>query len=230
MSKFLNTTATNYFLEEIIKNSKDRLVLISPYLKLNDRMKELLQDKDRLKIDIRIIYGKNELHPSEINWLNGLTYVRTSFCKNLHAKCYLNESQCIVTSMNLYEFSQINNNEMGILLDKDDDKESYKDAYEEALRIIRISEEVKITLERVEQSDAENEELIEQSGKVSSSKVALKHKLKTQIFIDKLIKIGYLSNEDNKLHLTELGKNKGGEFKYSPRFGAYFIWPDNLEF
>ena len=230
MSKFLNTTATNYFLEEIIKNSKDRLVLISPYLKLNDRMKELLQDKDRLKIDIRIMYGKNELHPSEINWLNGLTYVRTSFCKNLHAKCYLNESQCIVTSMNLYEFSQINNNEMGILLDKDDDKESYKDAYEEALRIIRISEEVKITLERVEQSDAENEELIEQSGKVSSSKVALKHKLKTQIFIDKLIKIGYLSNEDNKLHLTELGKNKGGEFKYSPRFGAYFIWPDNLEF
>ncbi len=81
MAKFLNTTATNYFLEEIIKDAKDRLVLISPYLKLNDRIKELLADKDRLKIDIRIIYGKNELHPSEISWLNELTYVRTSFCK-----------------------------------------------------------------------------------------------------------------------------------------------------
>ena len=81
MAKFLNTTATNYFLEEIIKDAKDRLVLISPYLKLNDRIKELLADKDRLKIDIRIIYGKNELHPSEISWLNELSYVRTSFCK-----------------------------------------------------------------------------------------------------------------------------------------------------
>ena len=51
--KFLNTCATNYFLEELIKNAKDRLILISPFLKLNDRMKELLADKNRLKIDVR---------------------------------------------------------------------------------------------------------------------------------------------------------------------------------
>lgn len=90
MAKFLNTSATNYFLEELIKNASDRLILISPFLKLNDRIKELLQDKNRLKIDVRIVYGKNELQPEEINWLRELTYVRTSFCKNLHAKCYLN--------------------------------------------------------------------------------------------------------------------------------------------
>ena len=63
MAKFLNTSATNYFLEELIKGAKDRLVLISPFLKLNDRMKELLEDKNRLKIDVRIVYGKNELQP-----------------------------------------------------------------------------------------------------------------------------------------------------------------------
>ena len=45
MAKFLNTSATNYFLEELIKDAKDRLILISPYLKLNDRVKELLTDK-----------------------------------------------------------------------------------------------------------------------------------------------------------------------------------------
>lgn len=37
MAKFVNTSATNYFLEELIKDAKDRLILISPYLKLNDR-------------------------------------------------------------------------------------------------------------------------------------------------------------------------------------------------
>ena len=69
MAKFLNTSATNYFLEELIQNAQDRLILISPFLKLNDRMKELLADKNRLKIDVRIVYGKSELHPEEINLL-----------------------------------------------------------------------------------------------------------------------------------------------------------------
>lgn len=230
MAKFLNTTATNYFLEEIIKDAKDRLVLISPYLKLNDRIKELLADKDRLKIDIRIIYGKNELHPSEISWLNELTYVRTSFCKNLHAKCYLNESKCIITSMNLYEFSQINNNEMGIYLDKQEDQAAYKDAYEEVQRIIRISEEVRISLERIENPVNDSDETDESTGKLSSSKIAQKHKLKTNEFIDKLVNAGYLLMKDERPTLTDLGKNKGGEFKYSQRFGPYFVWPENLEF
>lgn len=85
MAKFLNTSAINYYLEELIKNANDRLILISPFLKLNDKIKELLEDKNRLKIDIRIIYGKSELHPNEINWLKELKFVRTSFCKNLHA-------------------------------------------------------------------------------------------------------------------------------------------------
>ncbi|NMV21408.1 DNA repair protein, partial [Vibrio parahaemolyticus] len=67
MAKFLNTSATNYYLEELIKNASERLILISPFLKLNDRIRELLEDKDRLKIDIRIVYGKSELQPDEIN-------------------------------------------------------------------------------------------------------------------------------------------------------------------
>ena len=50
MAKFLSTTGTNYHLEELIKCASDRLILISPFLKLNDRMKELLADKNRLKI------------------------------------------------------------------------------------------------------------------------------------------------------------------------------------
>jgi len=145
MAKFLNTSATSYFLEELIKTARDRLILISPFLKLNDRIKELLEDKNRLKIDVRIIYGKNELQNDEITWLSELSYIRTSFCKNLHAKCYLNENFCIISSLNLYEFSQINNNEMGVAVSRKDDAALYKDTYDEAQRIIRISDEVSYT-------------------------------------------------------------------------------------
>ena len=153
MPKFLVTSGVSYHLEELIKNATERLVIISPYLRVNERIKELLEDKDRLKIDVRVVYGKNELQPAENNWLESMTSVRTSFCKNLHAKCYLNEKQALLTSMNLYEFSQQNNNEMGILVSQEEDSDLYKDIREEAQRILRISEEVRITVARVENAE-----------------------------------------------------------------------------
>jgi phosphatidylserine/phosphatidylglycerophosphate/cardiolipin synthase-like enzyme len=236
MAKFLNTSATNYYLEELIKNASDRLILISPFLKLNDRIKELLEDKDRLKIDVRIVYGKSELQPSEINWLKELSFVRTSFCKNLHAKCYINEESCIITSLNLYEFSQVNNNEMGVYVSRNNDPEMYKDAYEEAQRIIRISDEI-ISLEKVERksdavitTEAKSEAKVETNAdKISTSKVAKKLRLKTSDFIEKLVDIGYLEFANNIHILTEKGVDIGGEFKKSKRFGDYFVWPEDLE-
>ncbi|WP_016957385.1 phospholipase D family protein [Catenovulum agarivorans] len=235
MAKFLNTSATNYYLEELIKNAQDKLILISPFLKLNDRIKELLEDKNRLKIDVRIVYGKSELQPEEINWLKELTFVRTSFCKNLHAKCYINEESCIITSLNLYEFSQVNNNEMGIFVSRADDEEIYRDAVDEAQRIIRISDEIRISLEKVKPSEelanaVEKTEQTEEpaADKLSSSKLAKQLGLKTGDFLDKCIELGYLTLADDKHQLTDQGKVAGGEFKFSKRFGAYFIWPSNL--
>lgn len=229
MAKFLNTSATNYYLEELIKGAKERLILISPFLKLNDRIKELLADKNRLKIDVRVVYGKSELQPEEIAWLNDLSYVRTSFCKNLHAKCYLNEESCIVTSLNLYEFSQINNNEMGVLFNRSGDPDLYRDAYEEAQRIIRISEEVRISLERIPSKDAEDSGEEESGSKLTSSKLAAKHGLKTAQLIERLVGIGLLEMKEDKPSLTAKGRDAGGEFKFSKKFGPYFIWPEDLQ-
>ena len=229
MAKFLNTSATNYFLEELIKDAKDRLILISPFLKLNDRVKELLSDKNRLKIDVRIVYGKSELQPEEIGWLKELSYIRTSFCKNLHAKCYLNEELCIVTSLNLYEFSQVNNNEMGVLIRRSDDAELYKDAYEEAQRIIRVSEEVRISLERVSSTAETKTETSETSAKLTSAKLAQKLGVKsTNDMTEKLVSTGYLELKDGKPHLTSKGKDVGGEFRMGT-YGPYFLWPESLK-
>lgn len=229
MVKFLNTSATNYFLEELVKSAKDRLILISPFLRLNDKIKELLEDKNRLKIDVRVVYGKSELQPEEINWLRELTYLRTSYCKNLHAKCYLNETLCIITSLNLYDFSQINNNEMGVLIRRDEDPELYKEAYEEAQRIIRISDEIRISVETVEreaEAVAETEETT--LGKLTTSKLAHKLGVKTAQLAEEIIKSGYLEVRDGKTYITAKGKEIGGEFRMSPKFGPYFLWPENF--
>lgn len=235
MSKFLTTTGTNYHLEELIKGASDRLILISPFLKLNDRIKELLADKNRLKIDVRIVYGKSELQPQEIEWLRGLTYIRTSFCKNLHAKCYLNEENCIITSLNLYEFSQVNNNEMGILIQRSEDGQLYKDAYEEAQRIIRISEEVRISMERVvDESNtacAAGESADETEGmgdKLPSGKFAQKLGMKAADLLQRATAQGYLALIGEKHVLTPKGEKAGVEFVAKGRFGPYFLWPQDF--
>ena len=234
MAKFLNTSATNFFLEELIKNAKERLILISPYLRLNDRIKELLEDKDRLKIDVRIVYGKSDLHPEEIKWIQKLDYVRLSFCKNLHAKCYLNESECIISSLNLYEFSQVNNNEMGISVRKYEDDEVFKDAYEEAQRIIRISEEVRISLDEVKANPntedlGQTDEEANAFSKLTTSKLAAKYKIKTAGLLEKLVDKGFLKlNDTGKHFLTDQGKSIGGEYRPS-QYGGYFLWNENTE-
>ena len=159
MAKFLDTFGISNEIAQLIKGAKDKLYLISPYLQIDDRFKEMIADKDRMKLDVRIIYRENKLQPQENNWLKSLTFVRTSLCKNLHAKCYLNESKAIVTSMNLYKFSQENNKEMGILVLKSEDEELYNAIYEEALILYRGSEEIKVTVEKI----IPKEELIKNS-------------------------------------------------------------------
>lgn len=233
MPKFLNTSATNYYLEELIKNAKDRLILISPFLKINDRIRELLEDKNRMKIDVRIVYGKSELHPQEINWLKSLSFVRTSFCKNLHAKCYLNEEIAIITSLNLYDFSQVNNNEMGILLSRESDPDCFRDAYEEAQRIVRISDEVRIAMEMVEKSsDIEPSstatEPDSELSKLTSAKLAARLGIKTKDLMDQLVESGHLELRETMHYLTEKGKSAGGEFRKGAG-GFYFLWPADLK-
>lgn len=235
MAKFLSTTGTNYHLEELIKGASERLILISPFLKLNDRMKELLADKNRLKIDVRIVYGKSELQPQEIEWLRGLTYIRTSFCKNLHAKCYMSEELCIITSLNLYEFSQVNNNEMGILIERADDGQLYKDAYEEAQRIIRISDEVRISMERVVEEPIASATIAETvdegdavSDKLPSGKLAQKLGMKAADLLQRATAQGYLALNGEKHVLTPKGEQAGVEFVAKGRFGPYFLWPQDF--
>jgi phosphatidylserine/phosphatidylglycerophosphate/cardiolipin synthase-like enzyme len=229
MAKFLNTSATNYFLEELIRQARERLIIISPYLKFNDRIKELLADKDRMKIDVRIVYGKSELAPQELNWLRSLEFVRTSFCRNLHAKCYLNEQAAIITSMNLYDFSQQNNNEMGVYVEREQEPDLYRETYEEAQRLIRASEEVRLSAEKVEETAQRQEDApAGQYEKLTTSKIAKALGMKTADFQDRLVAKGLLQRDGDQLKLTEAGKQAGGEFRFSKKAGPYFLWPNDM--
>ena len=170
MTTFLGTEAISSQLVEIIRDARERLWLISPYLKVNPRLKQLLEDINHLRdIDARVIYGKNDLQPEESIWLEGLTSIRTLFCKDLHAKCYLNEDKALLTSMNLYEYSQVRNYEMGMLVNRTEEPELYGKVYEEARLILRVSEEIRVTVARVPASDSDRGTRIPRGNRASAT-------------------------------------------------------------
>jgi phosphatidylserine/phosphatidylglycerophosphate/cardiolipin synthase-like enzyme len=131
MAKFITTKQITSELEDLIKKADDRLYIVSPYLKLSKDFRELLTYRNSNRKDTKIIFGKQELNPEQMTFLQGLRFVYLFFSEDLHAKCYINDTKMIVTSMNLYDFSMINNKEMGILVDKStpEDVQIYEDAW-----------------------------------------------------------------------------------------------------
>lgn len=114
--ELLETAAQSLEIENIIKYSYEYLLIVSPYLKINNRLKPKLAEAFERTDSVIILYRENELNQDESLWLNGFTKVQLLPIKNLHAKCYLNEETALITSMNLYDYSQINNHELGVKL------------------------------------------------------------------------------------------------------------------
>lgn len=65
-------------------------------------------------------------------------------------------------------------------------------------------------------------------SKLTSSKLAQKLGIKTSELIERLVALGLLELREGKPFITAKGKEAGGEFRMSPRFGPYFLWPEGL--
>lgn len=142
MAEFLTRRDVSARLEKIIRNAEKELILISPYVKIDRHTRGDLDDllARRGRIKIHLIYrnkNKTDLDPEDMDWLESKSSIRLSFQEDLHAKCYLNESQALLTSMNLHDYSQKNNIEMGILASCGEDL--YDEIRKEAEYIRRIS-------------------------------------------------------------------------------------------
>jgi hypothetical protein len=227
MAEFLDTTAISYQLEKLLKAAKRRIVLISPYMKLRPRVRELIEDAARLGVQVQIVYGKKE-QCDEVERLKAIPRVSVTFCKNVHAKCYLNEDFGMVTSLNLYDFSQANNQEMGILFARVSEPDLYHSVSQEALRIVRISGGDAAERAAIPAPAPRIEEPAETYGKLTTAKLAAKLGVQTTQLFNKLIGRGYLELRDGDKHyITSQGREAGGEFRMGK--GPYFLWPPDLQ-
>ena len=122
MAKFLQGNELNSELEKLFDKANEHIILISPYIKLHDRYASTLRTKkDNPNIDIVIVFGKNEddlsqsIRQEDFNFFKDFPNIEIRYEKRLHAKYYANESSAILTSMNLYNFSQNVNIEVGVI-------------------------------------------------------------------------------------------------------------------
>jgi hypothetical protein len=139
MVEILNSDSINYEITEICDGSRRHLVIISPFLKVNEKLKKVIESAVRRGVKFTIIYGKRELDKKTLDWLKGLPYCNIGFLDNLHAKVVLNEEAAVMSSMNLYEYSQVNNHELGILAWMKDGKDEFKDILFNCIRMINVS-------------------------------------------------------------------------------------------
>ncbi len=114
MPAALDTEGINAALVDVVEYSKEYLILISPFLKFAPKIKKLIENASERGVNIVVVYGKHELSNDEMDWLRKLKNIQISYLENLHAKYYGNEEASILCSMNLYDFSQINNDELGV--------------------------------------------------------------------------------------------------------------------
>jgi hypothetical protein len=128
MAKYLDTSQISSELMQLLKEAKERIILVTYSLQVNSQIQERLKTKSKIGTlaEITLIYGNTKPKQKELEWMSEIDDLKVWQKKNLHAKCYINENKAIISSMNLYDYSQTSNVEMGFLITKEENPEAYQ--------------------------------------------------------------------------------------------------------
>ena len=153
MNKFITGVELEETISKIIWETKKTLLIVSPFIKLDNYFKKLFDNHlNNPKIHIIIVFGKNEnnisksLSKSDFEYFKRFLNISIVYIPNLHAKYYGNEKKGIITSINLYDYSFKNNIEFGVytelnVINKITNK-TEKDAWETCMILAHENEAV----------------------------------------------------------------------------------------
>lgn len=202
MGKFLTGKELEGAIYDIIWETENTLMIVSPFIKLDDYFKELFnKHENNPRVHLLLVFGKNEnevrrsMSMADFDYFKKFLNVSIVYVPNLHAKYYGNEKKGIITSINLYDYSFKNNIEFGVfsqqsLLDRFSQSADI-DAWNECLEIAESNEVVFI-----KRPVYENRKLIINIGKSY---------IKSDILFDSTEKFyGFLNNQkSNQKRLSD---------------------------
>ena len=141
MVRVLGTDETSACINRMVETADDHIIIVSPFLNINQRLRRKIEAASTRGVVIVVLYGKKERMDEDTrSWLMHLDGASLWFLRNLHAKAYMNENVAIITSMNLLELSQVNNEELGVAFDREDDEEQYDEVRSRARSMFEIAE------------------------------------------------------------------------------------------
>ena len=121
MSKFITGKELEDAVYNIIWDAQETLLIVSPFIKLEKYFSKLFDHQtENHRLHIILVFGKNEgdvsrsLTKEDFEYFKKFIRISIIYIPNLHAKYYGNESQGVVTSINLHDFSFRNNIEFGV--------------------------------------------------------------------------------------------------------------------
>jgi hypothetical protein len=129
MKVLIETKELSDTIIDIIQSAKEKLWLVTPYIQLTSseqgewhELLDALRGAQNRGIEIQNIFRKNQNKDPTKEFKDNLQENRVSYylINDLHAKIYCNESQALITSMNLFAHSYVANYEIGIYITKDD--------------------------------------------------------------------------------------------------------------
>lgn len=117
----------------LLDETDEKVIIVSPYTQTKNwkKIQNTFKNLKKRNIPIEFYYRKNiEEAKKEINFL-GIDGIPV---ENLHCKIYMNEKYAVVSSMNLYEYSDVNSLDIAY---KTETKKEYKEIYKFYTRYIQ---------------------------------------------------------------------------------------------
>lgn len=147
MVQFLNTQAAYAEIENIVNRAEQKLVMMSPRIQINrNLLQKIFHASEHRGIDVSLICRKDNIKPEELAALNQITRLEIFDLPNLHANCIYNEKAMVITSLNLFDYSQINNRDMGALVTYEKDPDVFTAAYNETEYMMQLATLVKANM------------------------------------------------------------------------------------
>ncbi|QQR97599.1 MAG: hypothetical protein IPK18_12225 [Sphingobacteriales bacterium] len=131
--EIINPNEIGVKISTLIKESNEKFYAITPFVKIADWKKIIISIEQAKKKNVSIKFFIREIDQENYEILTSLG-VEIFKITGLHTKLYFNETEAIISSMNLYEFSDLHSIDIAILYK---DRESYNKIYNYYLKYIK---------------------------------------------------------------------------------------------
>ncbi len=129
ITKFLRTHELSTAVIDLVEEAKAYCILVTPYLKIWPQFERVLHNASKRGVHLTFIIRQDPKNQEHLALLNKQWGFEVYEIKDHHIKLYLNEKNCWLSSMNLYDASQVRNLEIATSVDTAKAKKEIIDNY-----------------------------------------------------------------------------------------------------